>query len=242
VTPAPAVIWHDLECGLYDRDLGFWLALAADCGGPVLDIGAGTGRVTRALAQAGYEVVALDCDPELLAALQERCAALPVRTVVADARDFSLDNERFPLCLVPMQTIQLLSGAEGRRAMFAAVRAHLVDAGVLAIAIAAEFDEFVWHEGDPVPLPDIVEIDGTIYSSQPTAVRAQDTTVVLERRREVVDPEGGRDVSDDRITLDQITPAMVIADGTAAGLRAVATHVIPETDEHVASQVVIFRA
>ena len=39
-------LWHDLECGAYDEDLPLWRALAGEAGGAVLDIGAGTGRVT----------------------------------------------------------------------------------------------------------------------------------------------------------------------------------------------------
>ena len=62
-------LWHDLECGDYRDDLPFWLALAAETGGPVLDIGAGTGRVTLELAAAGTAVVGLDIEPALLAAL-----------------------------------------------------------------------------------------------------------------------------------------------------------------------------
>jgi precorrin-6B methylase 2 len=66
------VIWHDLECGAYAEDLPLWRSLAASRGDPLLDVGAGTGRVALDLAAAGYQVTALDRDPELLDALQRR--------------------------------------------------------------------------------------------------------------------------------------------------------------------------
>ena len=46
------VMWHDIECGGYAEDFALWRELAAEAGGPVLDIGAGTGRVSIDLARA----------------------------------------------------------------------------------------------------------------------------------------------------------------------------------------------
>ena len=50
---------HDVECAAYDLDLTIWRDLAGRAGGPVLDIGAGTGRVAIDLARIGHEVTAL---------------------------------------------------------------------------------------------------------------------------------------------------------------------------------------
>ena len=80
-------VWHDLECGAYGEDLALWRDLAARTGGPVLDVGAGTGRVTIELAAVGVDVVGLDVDEQLLEALAVRATGLPVKTVVADARE-----------------------------------------------------------------------------------------------------------------------------------------------------------
>ncbi len=67
-------LWHDLECGAYDEDLPLWRALAGGAGGPVLDVGAGTRRVSLDLAAGGFAVVALDADPSLPEALEHRAA------------------------------------------------------------------------------------------------------------------------------------------------------------------------
>ena len=130
-------IWHDLECGSYTADLTFWRALAQRVGGPVLDVGAGTGRTALALAREGHEVVAIDHDDELLGELRERAAGLEVTTIVADARAFWLDLS-FPLIIVPMQTIQLLGGAPGRAGFLECAAYHLESPGVLAVAVAVE--------------------------------------------------------------------------------------------------------
>jgi SAM-dependent methyltransferase len=129
------VVWHDLECGGYAEDLALWRSLAAEYGGPVLDVGAGAGRVSLDLARLGYNVTALDLDPVLLAELARRAVGLDVETVVADAREFDL-GRRFPLCVVPMQTIQLLGGRDGRERFLRCAHRHLEQDGAVAIAIA----------------------------------------------------------------------------------------------------------
>ena len=70
VTVPAHVVWHDVECGGYDADLALWRELAREAGGPVLDVGAGTGRVALRLAGAGLDVTALDLDGELLDVLE----------------------------------------------------------------------------------------------------------------------------------------------------------------------------
>ena len=232
------VIWHDLECGGYSADLSLWRSLAAEYGGPVLDVGAGSGRVTLELARAGLEVTALDHDPDLLAELRRRAGELAVDTVCADARDFSL-GRRFALCLVPMQTIQLLGGAAGRAGFWPCARAHLAPGGLLALAIADELDTFDVAAGALAPLPDVCERDGVIYSSRPTAVRVDGDGFVLEREREVVATDGTLWHERDRIRLDQISSGQLEAEAQAAGLKPVRRTEIAATEDHVGSRVVI---
>ena len=236
-----SVIWHDLECGAYTADLDFWTRLADRHGGPILDLGAGTGRVTLPLARRGHAVTALDIDAELLAELERRADGLPVRAVCADARSFALE-ERFVLCLVPMQTIQLLGGPRQRAAFLGCVRRHLRPGGLAALAIAETVECYEELEGVPGPLPDMTEREGVIYSSLPIAVRADERGFVLERRRERIDPRGQRSVHDDVIRLDALTAAELEAEARATGLRAAGRHEIPDTDEHVGSVVVILDA
>ena len=234
-------IWHDLECGGYVEDLEVWRTLADRLGGPVLDVGAGTGRTTLDLARAGYAVTALDLCDELLATLRERAAGLSVTTVVADARSFAL-GQRFPLIIVPMQTIQLLDGSAGRGRFLDCAREHLTAEGRLAIAIADELEPFETLAAGLGPLPDVREIDGTVYSSRPTAVRVSGERFVLERRRETVSAAGQLDVEDDVIGLDRLDADTLAAEGVAHGLRAEGRIEIPPTDEYVGSIVVVLGA
>jgi len=231
-----SVTWHDLECGGYVEDLPLWQELAEERPtGPILDVGAGTGRVTLELARAGHEVVALDVDEELLAELTKRAEGLPVRTVVGDARDFEL-GERFSLVLAPMQTVQLL---EGRHADFVrCAAAHLAPGGLVAAAIA----DLTPYEGEFQPMPDMGEREGWVFSSQPLAIRARDDGMAIERLREIVSPAGVRTSAVDVVVLAPTQPDELEAAGRAAGLRVLPRREAPETDYYVGSTVVVLGA
>jgi SAM-dependent methyltransferase len=235
-----SIIWHDIECGGYTEDLRLWRALAAQHDGPVLDIGAGTGRVTLDLARAGHDVTALDVDGELLAELLRRADGLALRTIVADARSFALDR-RFALCIVPMQTIQLLGGAQGRAAFLRGAREHLLPDGVLAIAIADRLDLFDTADGQVSMLPDVRELDGVVYSSSPTAVREDGDGFVLVRNREVVTVDGRLSSQRDETRIDALDAVGLEREAVAVGLRPAGRARIAQTPDHVGSVVVILR-
>jgi SAM-dependent methyltransferase len=236
-----AVIWHDLECGGYVEDLALWRSLADEQGDPVLDVGAGTGRVALALARQGHRVTALDADQRLLDELRRRADGLEVDAVCADARDFQLDG-RFALCLVPMQTIQLLDGRDGRMAFLRCAREHLDSGGLLAIAIAEMLELYEVDGQIEAPLPDICELDGVVYSSQPTAVRVDGGRFILERRRETVSTAGERSVSEDVVVLDRVSCAQLEREAVEAGLRPAGRTTVPPTRDYVGSEVVMLRA
>ena len=233
------VIWHDIECGGYDLDLPLWRELADREGSPVLDVGAGTGRVALDLARRGHEVVALDRDPALLDALRERGAGLSVSTVAADARDFALDR-RFALVIVPMQTLQLLGGPAGRARFLDCARAHLTGGGLLAVALADALDAFD-EDHDQPPVPDLREVGGVVYASRPVAVRDLGDRAAIERVREIVARDGTRTVSDDVIELDRVDADALAIEAAAFGLRAQAPRRVPATLEYVGSTVAMLR-
>ena len=237
---ASSVLWHDLECGGYREDLPLWRDLATGAHGAVLDVGAGTGRVTLDLARRGCTVVALDADADLIAELRRRAVGLPVEAVAADARDFSLPG-RFALAICPMQTVQLLGGPAGRARFLARAHDHLAAGGVLAMSLADALDSFDEMHTEPPP-PDVVELAGTVYASRPVAVRDEGERVAIERIRETVDPAGQRTAEGDVVRLDRLDAPTLEAEGRTAGFAVLRRRAVPQTDEYVGSQVVVLGA
>jgi SAM-dependent methyltransferase len=233
------VLWHDLECGGYALDLPLWRELADREGSPVLDVGAGTGRVALDLARRGHEVVAVDRDPVLLDALADRGAGLAVSVVAADARAFDL-GRRFPLVIVPMQTLQLLGGAEGRARSLARVREHLTPGGLLAVALADALECFD-EEYDQPPRPDLREVGGVVYASRPVRVRDLGDRAAIDRVRQIVAIDGTLTTLDNVVELDRLEPEELEEEAVAFGLRAEPQRRIPQTLEYVGSTVVMLR-
>ncbi|OGO38663.1 MAG: hypothetical protein A2W35_06950 [Chloroflexi bacterium RBG_16_57_11] len=153
---------HSLD----NEDLAFWLDLAAQQPGPVLELGCGTGRVLVPLARAGYRMVGLDRDPEMLALLSARLPAELYRSVLLFQADFTRFHLActFSLILLPCNTYSTLSALD-RQAVLACAQAHLSGDGVFGISLPnpdwlrslparseAEVEEVFPHplDGEPV--------------------------------------------------------------------------------------------
>jgi SAM-dependent methyltransferase len=236
------VDWQDVECGGYEADLELWRELARAQPDPILDVGAGTGRVALHLARHGHDVTALDLEPELLAALRERALreGLSIPTVVADAAALPHSERRFGLILMPMQTIQLLPGSAGRVSFLARAKSWLAPGGLVALALAEDLESFE-EEPAMLPSPDIVERDGWRFISHPIAVRERGSSVQLERIRQAIAPDGSLSTEGDVIELARLSAGELEGEGAAAGLRPEPRREIPATLVHVGSTVVVLR-
>jgi SAM-dependent methyltransferase len=235
-------VWHDVECAAYTADLELWRALADTAGGPVLDLGCGTGRVALDLAARGCEVTGIDSDAELIDALRERARQrkLDVQAAVGDARSFDL-GKTFALVISPMQVVQLLGGPDGRARMLAAVHGHLRPGGLFAAALANPFDDWSDTESLP-PLPDVREEDGWVYSSTPTGVRRAGDGFVIERNRQAVSPSG--EITEERSTieLDSVSADALEAEAAGAGFEPRRRLSVAPTQDYVGSDVVLLEA
>jgi SAM-dependent methyltransferase len=231
-----SVIWHDTECGAYAADLGAWERLASEAGGPILELGCGTGRVALHLARREHEVWAIDIDPEFVATTNQRGEGLQVRAERADVRELHLGRE-FPLAIAPMQFMQMIGDAADRAEALGRVAGHLEPGGRVAAAILDGMPEDL--TGAPAPLPDIREVGGRVYSSLPADVIDDGPRLELRRLRQEVAADGDVSESEHAETLWLLDPDTLEAEAEAAGLEPRERIRVPAMSGYIGSVIVV---
>lgn len=233
------VIWHDVECGDYTADLPLWEELVAKTSSGIIELGCGTGRVTRHIGKDTERLVmGIERDPDLVASLWERSQWRAGDAEIEDVRSFDLTVSRFDLALAPMQLIQLLDGPDDRICCLSRVAEHLTPGGLAAFAIVEQMPPAP-SEGAAPPLPDIRQIEGWIYSSLPLESVVDGNRIIVRRLRQTVDPEGEMSDELNEVELCMLSAETLEQEAGEVGLRPVGRRQIPATEAHVGSTVVV---
>jgi SAM-dependent methyltransferase len=125
---------YDLENKSFEPDGPFYLALARRTGGPALEIGCGTGRVTIPIAEQGIPITGLDIAPAMLERAKEKAAHLALHWIQADARNFHLDTP-FQLIFAAAGVFQHFLERADQEAALARIREHLAPKGLFAFDV-----------------------------------------------------------------------------------------------------------
>jgi len=130
--------YYDLEYDHKEDDLDFYLDLAHEIGSPVLEIGAGTGRITILLAEEGHIVWGIDNSSQMLNICTRHISNLPkkisnkINLVQGDMRKFSLTT-KFPLCIIPFRAFLHNLTIEDQINTLNCINQHLLPDGIIAL-------------------------------------------------------------------------------------------------------------
>jgi SAM-dependent methyltransferase len=127
--------FYDEQYQHYREDLSFYVSLANDYGSPVLELGAGTARVSLALAKAGYAVTGIELSEAMVEKGRQRMIEENVGHLVTlqqgDMRKVQL-SKTFPVVIAPFNTLMHVYTMQEQDATLETVKNHLGSGGVFA--------------------------------------------------------------------------------------------------------------
>ena len=151
---APFYDWENAQT-LGRRDVPFWRRVAIGAGGPVLELGCGTGRVSLPLARAGVDLVGVDRSAPMLARARKqilkssnpqilKSSNLRLRLVRADIRALPFDAGAFSMVLAPYGILQSLIRPRDLTATLASVARVIAAGGTFGIDLVPDVPK--WRE------------------------------------------------------------------------------------------------
>lgn len=137
-----------------DGDIDFYRRLAGETGGPVLEVGCGTGRVAVVLAADGHEVVGVDLSAPMLRLAEQRRACLEAEVAArisfrqADMTTLDLGRD-FALVVTPSRVFQFALTSHAQRQALATLRRHLRPDGQLVLDLFDPLLDLVVPSDEP---------------------------------------------------------------------------------------------
>ncbi len=118
------------------EDIPFYIAQAMKCGGPILELACGTGRITIPLARQGFDITGLDISEGMLKVAREKAERenLSCTFLKADCREFSIPG-KFNLIFIPFNSIAHIHDRTSFEALCQAVKNHFTSDGHFLIDI-----------------------------------------------------------------------------------------------------------
>ncbi len=151
-SPYDAPELYDLMLGGLDFDLPFWVSAGVEAGGPVLEVGCGTGRVLLPLLVAGVEAEGVDLYAPMLERAREKAAAkgFHPRLVVSDMRDFAMPR-RYARIFMAFNTFAHADTTEAQLSTLRRCHDHLEPGGALVLHMSYPGPRY-WSEPDGQPV------------------------------------------------------------------------------------------
>jgi len=234
--------WQRLEIGSYQSDIPLWLTLASGYPGRVLELGAGAGRVTFPLLEAGHQVIAVESDPEISEDLRTAADIRELPLTVRNTPVEALDSEEceFDLLIGPMQFLHHLS-PDRCRSVLARFVETIGTRPTMAFAVLRD-DDLSQGVFDLESLPYMVDSEGLVMSSRIHRLVVTETRIVIERLRETVSPSGDKELHRVCESLWRYRPGEIEGIFRDSGYQQAEISRMPEEMETIASELLVFES
>lgn len=180
---------YDIEYD-HDYDLPLWLALAAGQDGPVIEWGAGTGRISAALASEGHDVTAVELSEPMAARGHEKDGA---QWITADMRTATLQRS-FGLAICAFNSFLCLTNQDDALAFLANAARHLEPGGLLGVEVSAfRPEELAAPPGGPAVQHDLTRDlpdGGELQRFSVSSYDAAEQLLSMKLFYEMYDPDG----------------------------------------------------
>ena len=179
------------ELSAQRTDLQLYRDLAVASGGPVLELGCGTGRALLPIAAQGLTCTGVDLSPAMLEQFRRKPGAAGINLVCTRMESFDLGAQRFQFVFSAFRAFQHLDTVEQQLACLARVRAHLAPGGLFAFDV---FNPKLENMARPVE-PETLDLSFT-YAGRPVrryvgATRDRTTQLISITMRYVEELDGG---------------------------------------------------
>lgn len=200
--------WYDLFYSTEsDDEVAFYLEEALVAGGPVLEIGVGTGRIAIPAAKQGVEIFGVDASPEMLAVAEAKAkAAAPLpgglTLLKADMRTLELGRTDFALVTIPARTLLLATSYEEQMATLCCAARHIRPGGRLIFNLFNPTPDLIYDESnDPVEIGEVTDPHSGKHFKL-SAVNHFDPETQVNNATQVVEEAGPSGLLTERARLD----------------------------------------
>lgn len=155
----------------FSQDIPMYARYAESTGGPILDIGCGTGRVLMPMIQAGYQVTGVDNSSHMITLLKSKLSQIQESTRgLVTILEEDISNADFPtgykLAIITVNTFLMCLNASGQERTLRSIHAALIKGGYLIVDLTLPVREkkptSTINKAYPIITPDGIVQDGAV--------------------------------------------------------------------------------
>ncbi len=174
-----------------EGELEFYLNAIDRCGGSVLELGVGTGRIAIPAAVMGHDVTGIDINRPMLDRARLKSSAAPLsgklQLIEGDMSKIDLSHKDFDLVIIPAHTLALVTDERDQAETLIRCAEHMAPNAALIFNLFSPTDDLIHGDSDETFLLGVVEDDENGVRHVLTGTNEFDTTRQINRCTQVIE-------------------------------------------------------